>query len=317
MTLKPTGAALAALALSVAPLRAEVPQVVTDIAPVHSLVAQVMGDLADPGLILPPGASPHGYALRPSLAGDLQEADVVFWIGEALTPWLEGPLERLAGGALQVELIEAPGTTQLPYREGATLQEPHAGHAESETGHEAGHEGHFHDELDPHAWLDPENARAWLSVIAKTLAEADPEHATLYRSNADAAREALADQQQALAAAVQFPDPLRFVVFHDGYQYFEHRFGLKSLGAISDSAAASPGAARIAELRDALLDQGIDCIFAEPQFNSGLARSLSEDAALRIEVIDPLGSGLSAGPKLYGQLLDDMARSFSTCRAPA
>ncbi|MBR9765752.1 MAG: zinc ABC transporter substrate-binding protein [Rhodobacteraceae bacterium] len=308
---KRTGAVLATLALSTVPLRAEVPQVVTDIAPVHSLVAQVMTGTGAPALILPPGASPHGYALRPSLARDLQQADVVFWVGEALTPWLEGPLDSLATGAEVIELIEAPSTRQLPFREGADL---HEGQDTAET--EAGHEGHFHDELDPHAWLDPENARAWLTAIAETLAAADPDHATLYRDNAETARATLTAQEQALAEDLQDGAPLRFMVFHDAYQYFESRFGMKSLGAITDSAASAPGAARIAELRDTLLAEGVECLFAEPQFNGGLARSLSEDAALRVEVIDPLGSQLDAGPALYGQLLEGMAASFRACRTP-
>ncbi|PJE29192.1 zinc transport system substrate-binding protein [Pseudooceanicola antarcticus] len=309
MILTRMAAGLMALALGALPLRAEAPRVVTDIAPVHSLVAQVMQGAGTPDVILPPGASPHGYALRPSLARDLQQAQIVFWIGEALTPWLETPLESLASQAQLIELVEAPGTTQLQFRHGATLEE---GDAEAEE-HE-GHEGHFHEGLDPHAWLDPENARAWLSVIAETLAAADPEHAALYRANAEAARTELAEQSRQLAASLEAAGPVRFMVFHDAYQYFESRFGLKNLGAISDGAASSPGAARVAELRDELLEHGVDCIFAEPQFNTGLARSLSEDAALRVEVIDPLGSALEAGPALYPALLESVARSFLACK---
>ena len=72
-----------------------------DIAPVHSLVAMVMRDAGSPALIVPPGASPHGYALRPSQARALQEAEIVFRIGPGLTPWLEEALEE---GAL-VDLV--------------------------------------------------------------------------------------------------------------------------------------------------------------------------------------------------------------------
>lgn len=309
MILKRMTAGLVALILGALPLQAEAPRVVTDIAPVHSLVARVMQGVGTPDLILPPGASPHAYALRPSLARELQQAQVIFWVGEALTPWLEAPLESLATEARKIELIETPGTTHLRFREGATLEEGHAEEAEEE-----GHEGHYHEGLDPHAWLDPENARAWLRAIAETLAETDPANAAAYRANAEAGRAELAAQSQALSEALHAGEPVRFMVFHDAYQYFEHRFGLTNLGAISDSAAAAPGAARVAELRDELLENGVDCLFAEPQFNTGLARSLSEDAALRVEVIDPLGSGLEAGPALYPAILDGMAQSVLACQ---
>jgi zinc transport system substrate-binding protein len=75
---------------------ADVPRVAVDIAPVHSLVARVMEGVGTPDLILPPGASPHEYSLRPSEAAALQEADIVFWMGEDLTPWMEDAVETLA-----------------------------------------------------------------------------------------------------------------------------------------------------------------------------------------------------------------------------
>ena len=78
---------------------AEVPRVTVDIPPVYSLVATVMGDVGTPELFIQPGASPHGYSLRPSEASALDSADLVIWVSDSLTPWLEGPVENLAGDA--------------------------------------------------------------------------------------------------------------------------------------------------------------------------------------------------------------------------
>ena len=78
---------------------ADVPKVAVDIAPVHSLVSKVMDGLGKPNLIIPAEASPHEYQLRPSEAKALQEAKLVFWIGEDLTPWLEKGLSTLAKNA--------------------------------------------------------------------------------------------------------------------------------------------------------------------------------------------------------------------------
>ena len=107
-----------------------VPSVATDIAPVHSLVSQVMAGVGEPTLLVQSGASPHNYSLSPSEAQALQDADLVFWIGEGLTPWLERSLENLAPDSQKIELLEAKGTTTYAFREGATFD------AHDDSGHE-------------------------------------------------------------------------------------------------------------------------------------------------------------------------------------
>src|SRR6056297_1885864 len=187
---------------------AETPKVVADITPVHSLVAQVMEGAGTPALLIAPGASPHGYAMRPSEAAALDAAELVFWMGEGLTPWLEGAIDSLAGDAQVIALLGAGETRVLPFREGIAFEahdekghddhshddhghEGHDEHGHDEHGHdEHGHDehGHGHDGADPHTWLDPTNARAWLDVIAAELAGHDPGNAALYKANAAAAQ---------------------------------------------------------------------------------------------------------------------------------
>jgi zinc transport system substrate-binding protein len=101
---------------------ADTPRVAVDIAPVHSLVARVMDGVDTPALIIAAGASPHEYSLRPSEAAALQKADVIFWIGPELTPWLDKALSTLAQDAVQVSFINAEGTILLPYRESALFE---------------------------------------------------------------------------------------------------------------------------------------------------------------------------------------------------
>lgn len=137
---------------------AEVPRIATDIAPVHGLVARVMQGVGEPDLVVPPGASPHGYSMRPSEARALERADAVFWMGDALTPWLEGSLETLAADAHIIELMHAEGTLELEFRAGATFghhdhndvhhEEGHADHADDD-GHEA-HDDHDADQDHDH-----------------------------------------------------------------------------------------------------------------------------------------------------------------------
>ncbi len=333
----PFSIGLMATLLSSAAL-AEVPRVATDIAPIHSLVAQVMGDLGEPALIVQPGASPHGYAMRPSEARALNEADLVVWVGEALTPWLEGPIASLAADANQIELMAVEGTILHDYREGATFGDHD--HAEDDHDHDHGHdhakdgdhdhdhagktdetahdheghdhEGHDHAGADSHVWLDPVNARLWLSVIAAELSRLDPENAATYAANATEGQATIDALQADIAASLAPLSDKGFVVFHDAYQYFERRFDLGAAGSITFSDASAPSAGRIAELREAVATMGAGCVFAEPQFDKRLIDTVFDGTA-QVGLLDPLGQDLAPGPDLYSQMMRAMAASFVTC----
>ena len=104
-----------------APGLAEI-NVVASIKPVHSLVAGVMQGIGEPVLLVKSGGSEHGYSVRPSEARSLEQAEVVFWVGEPLETFLLKPLQALAGNAKIVELWQVPGLTLLAAREGGVWE---------------------------------------------------------------------------------------------------------------------------------------------------------------------------------------------------
>ena len=294
---------------------AEPPRVVTDIPPVHSLTARVMQGIGAPSQILAPGASPHGYAMRPSEAARLSEADLVIWMGPSLTPWLEQAINSLAPDAISVGLLAVEGTQLLGFREGVIFAEhDHAKDRESDAGNSDGHDHQrAHVGIDPHAWLDPRNAQVWLDAIAGTLARLDPDNSEAYRRNATEAR---AEIERLVAEIVAVISPVRgrrFIVFHDAYHYFERRFEIEASGAISFSDGSRPSAARVAAIRDSIRATGIRCVFAEPQFEPALIATVIEDMPVRAETLDPIGAELTTGPKLYPMLLMDLAAGLSAC----
>ena len=289
---------------------ADIPSVAVDIAPVHSLVARVMQDVGTPQLILQPGASPHHYALRPSEAAMLQNADLVVWTGSDLTPWLEDPISTLAGQAQPLELLAADGTILLDFRDSASF-EPHDHEHEHDHSHDHDHD-HHHGH-DPHAWLDPRNAEHWMALIAARLGEIDPDNADIYAANAAAGQAELQMLSQQIDTALAPVRDIPFIVFHDAYQYFENRFGVTAAGSISLADGSQPGPARIAQIRAKVSDLGVHCAFAEPQFNPGLIQTVFGPLDAHIGIIDPLGAELQPGPALYPQLLRDMTDSLTGC----
>ncbi len=333
-------------------------KVVADIAPLHSLVSQVMDGVGTPKLLIQSGASPHSYSMRPSEARALSEAQLVFWISEGLTPWLEKSLDNIAGSATKVEMLGLAGTTRYDYREGATFEghDHHDGHSDhddhdkpadqddhdhhhdhdkhddhnKQAGHDdhehhddhdkhAGHDdhGHHHDHEghDPHAWLDPVNAKVWVEHIAKALSAVDPGNASVYKQNAAKTIAKLDKLIGSIEQQAKKLEGIRFIVFHDAYQYFERRFGLAASGSISLGDASDPSPARIAEIRNTVAKLGVTCVFSEPQYNSDLVRAVFEKSSVStIGVMDPLGSAIKTGQGHYAALLNAMIASLNQCK---
>lgn len=296
----PTFIRLMILAFLAIPANAEAVKVVADIAPVHALVTQVMQGVGEPDLILRPGASPHGYALRTSQARTLQGAGLVVWIGPELTPWLQKPLTSLASGARTLALLSDEQTMTLPFRIGE----------EEEDGDDHDHDHHG---VDPHAWLDPQNAQHWLGLIADNLSEMDPQNAETYQANAARAQAELqgliVELQETLSPVQEVP----FVTYHDAYQYFETRFELNNVGfvTLSDGAGASP--ARVVALQDSLKAKDVACAFSEPGVDPGILQGISTNSGLTLALLDPMGRDLPLGSEFYSALLRDMAQSFVDC----
>jgi len=157
------------------------------------------------------------------------------------------------------------------------------------------------------------NATVWLGAIADELAEHDPDNADTYRANAEDATAqitALIDKTQADLAPYR---DVNFIVYHDAYQYFETRFGLRATGAIAFSDATDPGPARIAAIREAVQDNKVSCVFAEPQFQTNRVNTVFEGSGARTAVIDPLARSHEPGPTLYLNLIEDLSRTMIEC----
>ena len=130
--------AAAGVALSLAPAKAQ-PKVVVSIKPLHDIVAGIMDGIGTPRLLLPAGATPHSYSMRPSDARALRNANVVFWIGPTLESFLEKPLKVLARRARVVALSNARGLILHRVRAGG-IWEKH-GHGDENDG-DKGHHRH-------------------------------------------------------------------------------------------------------------------------------------------------------------------------------
>ncbi len=301
---------LAALSLAIAilpeagegrPLR-----VVATIKPVHSLTAYVLDGVAAPTLLLEGGASPHSYALKPSDASALSHADVIVRISKNLEVFLNRSLAALPAKAEIIELDAAPGLSLLPLRSDA-ISSGESG------GQHTGEEPHPHGDFDVHFWLDPINGAAIADYLASKFTAIDPDHAPHYEANAKKLRERLVLLDREFRERLAGISGKPFLVFHDVTQYFEKRYGLNGLGAITISPERAPGAKRLAVIRTRIRETQAICVFSEPQFQSKLVDTLIEGTKAKQGLIDEIGAALPPGPEQYFTLLRADAESLASC----
>lgn len=290
---------------------AEPPAVVVSIAPVQSLTAAVMEGAGTPRLLLPAGTSPHTTALRPSDALAMSRAKLVVWVGPMLEMALVKPIGALARGATVLELAHARGVMLLKAREGGVWEAD----ADVPVPDRAGARAGAGLDTDPHIWLDPDNAAAMVRAIAAALARVDPGRAKLYAANARRAAARIATLDHKLAARLAPVRHVPFIVFHDAYQYFERHYGLTAVGSVTVAPGRAPGAQRLLRLRARLRATHAACVFAEPQFEPRIIRTLTEGTDARTGVLDPLGAALTPGAGLYGKLMEALADSLVRCLA--
>ena len=274
-------------------------RVLTSIKPLQLIAAAVQDGLGQPAVLLPPGASPHHFALRPSDVRQVQSADLLYWIG----PDMEGFLPRVLDGRdkLTVAVQALPGLTLRHFGEGA-------GHA-----HEHDHDAHDHDHrpgsLDAHLWLLPANARVIATRMADDLVTADPANAARYQTNLAAFEQRLARLDTELKARLVPLESKPFFVFHQAFDYFESAYGLQHAGVFSAASEVQPGARQVAAMREQLQAAGPACVFSEPPLRPRLAETLSAGLPVRLAELDALGAKALS----YEQLLRDLAGGLAGC----
>jgi zinc transport system substrate-binding protein len=280
------------------------PRVVVSIKPIHALVAGVMQGVGEPQLLVAGSGSPHGYSLRPSEARMLAAADLVVWVGPELEGFLSKPLTTLGPNARQLELMKVLKAQLLPLRSGGRwAAHDHDGHEESADEHQA----QGQKAMNPHLWLSPVIAQQIVALTAEVLGVMDPGHRKTYEQNSANLHQRLAALHQQISAKLAPVKDVPYVVFHDAYPYFEAAYGLNARGSISIDAERGPGARRMNEIRTAIKELGVRCVFSEPQFEPRLIAGMIAGTGARTGVLDPLGSALEAGTESYFQLLNQLA----------
>lgn len=278
------------------------PSIVTSLHPMAFIAHEIAGDQADIEILVPAGASPHTYSMRPSERLALEQADVFVWIGPEMETFL-----------IRVMRQQPMAAKQIALGEGLIEGEHQHSHHHDRNDEQSVVEEQPVLDGDPHLWLDP--------VLTKTMAKrlvnhlsADPafDHDALERqlerflSELDATIERL---QADLAPARE----LSLFTYHDAFQRFASRFDLNIAGHLTINPERRPGARRLSRLRDHLQDAHKPCVMMEPQFSRDWWNGLVDETNLQVSVWDPLGQSVEPGPGSYLAFLELLAASVLKC----
>lgn len=277
-------------------------RVLTSIKPLQLIAAAVQDGIAIPEVLLPPGASPHNYALRPSDVRKVQSVDLLYWIG----PDMEGFLPRVLNG----RTLPSVAVQDLPGMKLRRFAEDSHSHAEDADEHDHDHRP---GSLDAHLWLSPVNARVIATKMATDLSAADPANAARYESNLKAFDERLDALDGRLKQRLASVEGKPYFVFHEAFDYFEDAYGLKHAGVFSVAAEVQPGAQHVAAMRARLQEVGKTCVFSEPPLRPRLAETLVAGLPVKLAELDALGGYTPATAQGYEQVLEKLGNDLAGC----
>lgn len=291
--------------------------VVASIKPISLIATELLDGVAQVQTLLPEGASPHDYALKPSDRRKIDETELMIWIGPDVEPYL-------------TKVIAASGVADMRWLETAEEHAEHAGedhaheehkhdeheHQESQHGHDENeaHEGHDHDNLHP--WLSPESAEHFAERLSVELQQRFPENAERIAANTDTFLTALVAFDSEVAALLEPHKETGFFVFHDAYQGLVEHYGLNQVGFFTLDPSRKPGAKHLTQLRQQLEQAQVNCVFVEPQYSAALIESVTRGLNVRQGELDPLAGAIDPAVGSYQQFMSGLVQQLQRCLVP-
>ena len=150
-------------------------------------------------------------------------------------------------------------------------------------------------------------------AVTARLVSLDSANAEYYKGNLVSFEKGLSAKDAEIRNALNKVNKVPYIVFHDGYSYFEQHYGLQNAGEITVSPERKPGAKKVAEIRHEIEENKVQCVFSEPQFSPAIVKTLLEGSDVKTAPLDPLGSQVKMGTNAYFSFLDSLSGQFLNC----
>ncbi|MDH3001753.1 zinc ABC transporter substrate-binding protein ZnuA [Pasteurella multocida] len=280
--------------------------IVTSIKPLGFIASSIADGVTDTEVLVPAGASPHDYSLKPSDIQKLQGAELILWVGEDIDAFLDKTLRPMPFK----KVLSIADFAEI----GGLLEgEAHDHKHEHDHKHDHAH-GHDHDHsTNWHVWYSPEISKIVATRLATRLTEAYPEKKEKIAQNLAEFNRTLAEQSEKIKQQLAPVKEKGFYVFHDAYSYFNNAYGLKQTGYFTINPLVAPGAKTLAKIKQEIKEHKVNCLFAEPQFTPKVIESLSKGTGVHVGRLDPMGDAVKLGVNSYANFLQYTADSYFAC----
>ncbi|MCO6553347.1 MAG: zinc ABC transporter substrate-binding protein ZnuA [Gilliamella sp.] len=282
-------------------------KVISSVKPIGFITEAIASGVTDTDILLPDGASPHTYYLKPSDLAKLKSAELVIWVGEDMEAFMPTILKSI-DKQKQIELMAVPEIKSL-LRTSHDEHEPEDAHSHDEINQDH----HHHGEYDEHIWLSPKIAKIIAQSIHDRLVTLYPDKSILIDENLDEFITKLTETEQNIAKKLITVQNRGYFVFHDAYGYFEAQFGLKKLGSFTINPAVQPGVQKVYAIQQELKDHQAVCVFREPQFSPAVIEKLVSGTNVQIGELNPLGTGIILSKSAYSQFLTNLTQQLLDC----
>ncbi|MGR6645916.1 zinc ABC transporter substrate-binding protein ZnuA [Avibacterium paragallinarum] len=316
--------------------------VVSSIKPLGFIASSIADGVTDTQVLVPAGASPHDYNLKPSDVQKLKSADLVLWVGEDADAFLASSLQKNVDASKVVTIAKLAGITPDMLAKGEHHHhdhhhdhdhhhhdgedhdhdhEHHHDHGKSEA-HEHQHNhgtddahDHDHDELETnwHVWYSPRISQVVAEAVADKLTQQFPAKKALIEKNLAEFNRTLNAQNEKIKQQLVPVQKKGFYVFHDAYTYFNEAYGLNQVGAFTINPLVAPGAKKLAHIKEEIEEHKVGCLFAEPQFTPKVIETLHKSTGVKVGRLDPMGDAVALGKDSYANFLQYTADSYYNC----
>lgn len=274
--------------------------VISSVRPIGFITEAIASGVTNTDILLPDGASPHTYSLKPSDLVKIKNADLIIWVGEDMEVFMPTVLKNV-DEQKQIELMDVPEIKSLL----------RTNHHDDEIPHDDN--DHHHGEYDEHIWLSPKIAKIIAKSIHDKLIKLYPNKVQLLDANLNEFITNLSETEQNIAKKLISVQNRGYFVFHDAYGYFESQFGLKNLGSFTINPAVQPGVQTVYAIQKKLAEHQAVCVFREPQFSPAVIKKLVNGTNVKIGELNPLGTGIIVEKGAYSHFLLTLTQELLDC----
>ncbi|UAJ64897.1 zinc ABC transporter substrate-binding protein ZnuA [Candidatus Schneideria nysicola] len=297
--------------------------VITSIRPLGFIASAIAEGVMPVEILLPNGASPHDYTLRPSDLIRMKKASILVWIGPEMESFLSSPISSLKNREI---ITLSKVSTIIPLLVDSRKFIHNKNNSILIPLHQRSEENKSRDiflkkkknginkhQVNMHIWLSPKIANCVAIEIYNRLLLLFPNHKKKLDENLIIFQSILSETDRKISLSLSHVKDKGYYVFHDAYRYFEEHYGLKPLGYFTFDPNIHPGAKTIHNIRSKIMERKSTCIFMEPQFKCTVIKTIFFANKVYIGLLDPLGTNVPLSKKSYSNFLEIISNQYINC----